>query len=83
MSAQLTNESPKHLLLFDEIHEGYWTGDCDCSCFNPIGPLNGLDGKGHTDFRGWSEACTYITLLGLNPAKKYRVTLHVEAEEIA
>lgn len=77
--ATTTNvDKPKRLLLFSEEHEGYWTGDCECSCFNSISPHNAalpLTGE-------WFDACTYIKLSGLKPDKKYRVKLNVEAEEI-
>jgi hypothetical protein len=80
MVTQSTNEVPKKLVLFDEIHEGYWTGDNECGCFNPISPLN--DSKSRENRHAWYNACTYISLDGLDPHKKYKVTLHIEAEEI-
>jgi hypothetical protein len=73
------DKQPTKVVLFDEVHEGYWTGDHECACFNPISPLNS---GGLATSHEWYDACTYIGLQGLDTAKKYRVTLHVEAEEI-
>lgn len=67
-------------IIFNEYHEGYWTGDNECSCFNPISPYTTSDIQ--EERNKWYKACTYIGLKGLDPTKKYKVTLHVEAEEI-
>ena len=79
--SQLTNDQPKKLTIFEEHHEGYWTGDCECYCFNPISPLHDRR-RDEVGMYAWSDACTYISLQGLDPTKKYRVKLTVEAEEI-
>ncbi len=76
----MNDEEPKKILLFDETHVGYWTGDHESACFNPISPLN--EATERQLRHDWYNACTYISLNGLESGKKYRVMLHVEAEEI-
>jgi hypothetical protein len=80
MVTMKSTDPPKKIILFDEVHEGYWTGDCECACFNSISTGNEV--KSREESNKWHNACTYIQLSGLDASKKYRVTLHVEAEEI-
>jgi len=55
-----------------ETYEGYWTGDYECACF--------ADAVEPRDQNRNSRQ--YIELRKLSRDKKYRVTIHIEAEEL-
>ena len=61
----------KKVLNFALAYKGYWTGDGECACF-----------ADHPEPRRHSRYGRQYIELPLDPTKRYRVEMQVQAEEL-